>query len=129
LNHLITVADIKIGWLFFVAVVLTSRYQRPLQKIETIHTSLLRLIKSHETAHMDRVFVITRGASVGSFLSLPYVSLTTHADPYKATLSPVGRGEVTSHSSRAVVVGWRPAWSPSRGNEGDGRGRLHGGHG
>jgi hypothetical protein len=77
---------------------------------------------------MDRVFVVTRGASVASFLSLPYVSLTTHVDPYEATLShslsPVGRREITGHSSRVVVVGRRPAWSPSHDNKGGGRKRL-----
>jgi hypothetical protein len=70
-----------------VAVILISRYQRPLQKIKMGCTSLLQPIRSHKTAHTDCVFVVARGASVGSFLSLLYVSLTTHADPYEATLS------------------------------------------
>jgi hypothetical protein len=100
-----------------VAVVLISRYQRLLQKIETIRTSLLRPIRSHEIA----------------FLSLSYVSLATHADPYEATLSlshslsHVGCGEVAGHSSSVVIVIRWPAWFPSCGNEGGGRGRLHGG--
>jgi hypothetical protein len=122
-----------------VAVVLISRYQRPLQKIETIRTSLLRPIRSHKTAHTDRVFVVVQGASVGSFLSLLYMSLTTHADPYEAThthslslshsLSHVGHGEVTGHNSHVIVVDRWPAWSPSRGNEGGRHERLHGRHG
>jgi hypothetical protein len=40
------------------------------------------------------------------------------------SLSHVGREEVAGHSSRVVVVGRSPAWSPTRSNEG---GRLHGG--
>jgi hypothetical protein len=103
-----------------VAVILISRYQRPLQKIKMGCTSLLQPIRSHKTAHTDCVFVVARGASVGSFLSLLYVSLTTHADPYEATLSlslvlslsPIGCGEVASHNSRIVVVGRRARATP-----------------
>jgi serine/threonine protein kinase len=68
-------------------------------------------------------------------LIFPVRVLTTHVDPYEATLSlsrslsPVGHGEVAGHNNHVIVVGERTAWSPSRGNEGGRRGRLHGGHG
>jgi hypothetical protein len=79
-----------------------------------IRTSLLRLIRSYKTAHTNRVFVVAQGAFVGSFLSLSYVSLTTHVMHTKPlslslwfSLSPVGRGEVAGHSSGSAVVGRR----------------------
>jgi hypothetical protein len=69
-------------------------------------------------------------SSVRSYLSLVRVPnhTPTHTKPIVCSLSPVGRGEVTGHSSRIVVVGRRPVWSPSRDNEGGGHGRLHGRH-
>jgi hypothetical protein len=83
-----------------------------------ICTSLLRP-RSYKTAHTDSVFVVAQGAFVDSFLSLSYVSLTTHMMHTK----PLSLSLVLSH---LLVVGRSPATAAATSlSAGGRRGLLH----